>query len=461
MNDNGSKRGKQQKQTVQTESGTKVDSLDDRYDSEFIINLKDHIDAFEPEPVATDYSSLRNTLSAETRRWRVFRKQADAVQCANRWSHLGVLPFTYQHCNCSRRYFLATHPLELWHRNRRRPQNTNYEIIAEGRLSKLYLDLEFDREENQDRDGARMTDTFNKILLHVLNTDFNLQLDLSHVLNLDSTTRKKFSRHIIYQFPIPVLFRSNIEAGVSVTKACELVRAALRREKDLSDLGISRAELEELEVKDKKGKVSLFVDEGVYTKNRHFRLLGSTKFGRGAPLVVSPENKFIPPFCNDDLNQEFILLASLVTYTTMVEYVVPILSVPSKPRMPDPTPVLTSKLQASPFPQLDAFVRRLVHPCTIDVVLNYDDGEKFVFRTKEPGFCSNVERQHSKSRVLYVVDTVQGLYFQRCHNPGCSNFRSKSAPLPLSVQAAIGLPTDEWDQAITTVFSMASLGANL
>jgi hypothetical protein len=46
------------------------------------------------------------------------------------------------------------------------------------------------------------------------------------------------------------------------------------------------AELEELLVYDDKGNLDLFVDEGVYSRNRNFRIYLSTKIGKTNPLVV-------------------------------------------------------------------------------------------------------------------------------------------------------------------------------
>lgn len=43
--------------------------------------------------------------------------------------------------------------------------------------------------------------------------------------------------------------------------------------------------LKRLFVRDKDGSDSLFIDQGVYTRNRNFRIILSSKLGKGTPLV--------------------------------------------------------------------------------------------------------------------------------------------------------------------------------
>lgn len=301
-----------------------------------------------------------------------------------------------------------------------------------------------------------MTDTFNKIILHILATDFHLSLNRTHILDLDSSTGKKFSRHIIYQFPFPLAFKTNIEAGSTVIKACNLIRETLSPDSNTNlceTLKITRSDLEMLEVKDKKGKVTLFVDEGVYTKNRHFRLYGSTKFGRNAPLVLSPQNQFTVPVAIESLRHEYIFLASLVTYSTMIGTVIPVTEVREKTtRLVKPIPELTSKRVQSIYPALDRFILRIISPCNIDVVLHYEGDTILVFVTKEAGYCSNVGRQHQKNRVMYIVHIKRGIYFQKCHDPDCRGYKSKNAMLPRDVLDELGLKKWEWDDVFVTAF---------
>lgn len=46
-----------------------------------------------------------------------------------------------------------------------------------------------------------------------LNVNFKLRCDRSHVVDLDSSSKQKFSRHLIFHLPNAV-FTNNIQAGV-------------------------------------------------------------------------------------------------------------------------------------------------------------------------------------------------------------------------------------------------------
>lgn len=47
-------------------------------------------------------------------------------------------------------------------------------------------------------------------------------------------------------------------------------------------------------VKDKE-EMKVFVDSGVYTKNRNFRLFLSSKLGKARPLMISGKSGCLPP----------------------------------------------------------------------------------------------------------------------------------------------------------------------
>lgn len=74
--------------------------------------------------------------------------------------------------------------------------------------------------------------------------------------------------------------------------------------------GISEELLRELIITDRKGQKKIFVDTAVYTRNRHFRTLGSTKLNKSAPLLVSHINPYQPKLQAD----YSMFLSSLITY---------------------------------------------------------------------------------------------------------------------------------------------------
>ncbi len=53
--------------------------------------------------------------------------------------------------------------------------------------------------------------------------------------------------------------------------------------------------------------------EGVYTKNRNFRLYKSSKLGKNAAFCVAEDNEFVPKPSKHTTNEECIFVASLIT----------------------------------------------------------------------------------------------------------------------------------------------------
>ncbi|XP_035664107.1 DNA-directed primase/polymerase protein-like [Branchiostoma floridae] len=73
---------------------------------------------------------------------------------------------------------------------------------------------------------------------------------------------------------------------------CTKQQSPLAGDTELQELRQAVPGLDQLVVKNKAGERVLFIDAGVYTKNRNFRLYQSTKLGRRAPLLVAPQCKY-------------------------------------------------------------------------------------------------------------------------------------------------------------------------
>lgn len=144
-----------------------------------------------------------------------------------------------------------------------------------------------------------LTELFDE-LRHHFQIIYNISIVRSNMVDLDSTTAKKFSRHWIIHLPNGELFRDAREAGVFVKGLV----ARLEMEQASGLLQTKGRELlaENLFVnaEDSHGestKLTRFIDLGVYTRNRIFRLLGSTKFGKpvDAALRIAENNEFAFP----------------------------------------------------------------------------------------------------------------------------------------------------------------------
>ena len=64
---------------------------------------------------------------------------------------------------------------------------------------KLYFDLEYLLDSNNDKDGNLLTDITIEVVKRSLLLDFGVETNLEDVIILDSTTKKKFSRHLIFR----------------------------------------------------------------------------------------------------------------------------------------------------------------------------------------------------------------------------------------------------------------------
>lgn len=179
-----------------------------------------------------------------------------------------------------------------------------------------------------------MVDIFIKYVCHHLKNIYGVDCNRKYIIDLDSSTSSKFSRHLIFHLPGAV-FKDNIHAGNFVRHICTLLERKLRVGSEFSankDVGsdsyqptwpksevltgngsvhtseinakiqeetqhetftsVNLQELRELIVKDGKGELGIFCDQGVYTRNRNFRIFKSTKIGKDSHLVLSRQNTY-------------------------------------------------------------------------------------------------------------------------------------------------------------------------
>lgn len=93
-----------------------------------------------------------------------------------------------------------------------------YELILENVPCHLYFDLEYEFDENVDKNGELMISQFievfqslNQFITQQLLEKFNITG--FEVIDLTSTTETKFSRHLIFRHDL-FKFVNNIEAGM-------------------------------------------------------------------------------------------------------------------------------------------------------------------------------------------------------------------------------------------------------
>ena len=248
-----------------------------------------------------------------------------------------------------------------------------YEIIRDNVPCRAYFDLEYEKAFNSNVDGDHLTSLWINLVVWKIFELYDIVLGKKDIVVLDSSTPKKYSKHVILIIPVckctknsdtsvvnsvspsgsekvddssagtrtsgEYLFRNNITVGSLV---CLIISDITEKEENSlapshddvleqsslkaddmhtveeTDRGddVNKSTLidsdgqgefhrglpsdsdssmppnsiiqgyEELWVKKENGKVTCFVDLGVYTRNRAFRLWNSSKYGKDAPFQV-------------------------------------------------------------------------------------------------------------------------------------------------------------------------------
>ena len=156
------------------------------------------------------------------------------------------------------------------------------QLIRENRPCNLYFDLEFSRDRNPhlELDAQKeqaLVDAFVTICIAFMRQLLLVSCERDDVIDLDSSTAQKFSRHLIFRIPGRA-WASNAECGRFVRRLA-------------ADLHVRQMEpmIAQFYVATEKPGRSLFVDMGVYTRNRNFRLMKSSKLGKGnGPCLLRP-----------------------------------------------------------------------------------------------------------------------------------------------------------------------------
>ena len=321
-----------------------------------------------------------------------------------------------------------------------------YELIRERAPCRLYFDLEYKVEHNPQVDGGALVDDWLRAVARAVHERYDLVMDgsTSRVVQLDSSTPRKFSRHVIVhlrqpQSSAPLLFRDNRQAGNFVRSILASVRS--------SD--------PQFWLRGEDGP-QCFVDDSVYSRNRCFRMLGSSKFGKG--VVFTSETG------DDDVEG---LLASLVVPLDLTssdaadvatlsfdDDAPPSESASQEERSRVPRNVAAVQprgFEASPLPLVDDFIRCIAVRGGVQgrircwsIIESPEPGSTRAWITYQIAanrWCERIGRAHKSNGTYLVVELVPGEvlpgYWQGCHDPDCRGWRSPAAPLPIDVARSV------------------------
>ncbi|XP_014801141.1 PREDICTED: DNA-directed primase/polymerase protein [Calidris pugnax] len=427
--------------------------------------------------------------------WKIFCRQGEAfnyVKTCKEDVHVFALEKNTQ---SGQRFYLVTTYKELWFYytiGYKTSLMHCYEVIPEKEACKLYFDLEFYKPANPRVDGKSMVAKLIELVSQKLKELYDVSCSAKDVLNLDSSTDEKFSRHLIF-LPQKTAFKDNIhvgnfvrsilqpavrllkskaavvtpEGGAGDVLQCSAEAAGLEgsltnlaaikdasegwaaiahetKDTETSHQG-ENSEFAFLIVNGKDGDKQLFVDLGVYTKNRNFRMYKSSKAGKNVILKIAEDNQFVP-HCEENVSlEEAYFLSSLICNirtrddTRMLSSGFPeerrtsaILNRETPRSSRDPM----EGYQESPYPEIDHFVHSLVNKDGVQGGIrrwNYFSLEEIlVYDISGYRWCENIGRAHKSNNIMILVDLKKEVWYQKCHDPVCreQNFKSQSFPLP-------------------------------
>lgn len=374
--------------------------------------------------------------------WKVFTRQVEAIKYSQVMGE-GLMVFAFEGDaigSGGKRNFVVTHPNQMWLRQKERVPGRRcaYEVIQENSVCKLYFDLEFLYDLNAGRDGVAMTNTLIAIVCHFLYQEFGVNCSRKDIINLAGTSPHKFSRHLIFNIT-GVAFGNNAHVGSFVRMVCNSIRLWSDGSDATNIPGVSLQNLRDLFVFNSSDKKVLFCDEGVYSKNRNFRLFLSTKLGQNFPLIIAKESEYLQDSGSGSCTDEQTFFDSLIT---LVDSTCKILTCKEIEQLPKEHKHISNNkvnvdsnvdgFRQSPFPEIDDFIQSVISTGNIHSWHYFSLSEIIVYNIVRYRFCHNIGREHKSNNIFYVVHLKTASYYQKCHDPDCRDFRSPSWPLPKS-----------------------------
>ncbi|KAL4557033.1 hypothetical protein LXL04_035203 [Taraxacum kok-saghyz] len=368
--------------------------------------------------------------------WATFPRQDEAMKYAK--DHGGVHIFSYQnHATGQRRY-----------KNMNPKFRHHYEVIQEGSPCHLYFDLEFNIKENAEKNGDEMVDILISITFEALFDKYSIEGDTNWVVELDSSTNDKFSRHLIIRLP-GVAFKDNSHVGAFVTEICTRIHNARGKDKRFENLFISK----DTNTNSVDVPRHLFVDTAVYSRNRCFRLHLSSKAGKSSVLFpsgrfkckeMSEEDVFmVSLICNIDTDCEKLLVCKTdLDCVKVLHFDIEKNIECYKPRRREFVATNGYLSGKSPFPRLDEFIEYIGTIGDVQGKIGswywFSEYGLMVYSMSRNRFCERIGRQHKSNKVMYVVDLQKAGYYQKCYDPDCKEniglgYRSPMRPVPEEV----------------------------
>nr|XP_051688935.1 DNA-directed primase/polymerase protein isoform X9 [Oryctolagus cuniculus] len=209
----------------------------------------------------------------------------------------------------------------------------------------------------------------------------------------------------------------------------------------------SDPDLSFLVVKNNVGEKHLFVDLGVYTRNRNFWLYKSSKLGKHVALEIAEDNKFFPKQSKTIPEENQYFLSSFVCNVRFSDTLrILTCDTPQNKRKrmkhfnsTSPSVGTIEGFQCSPYPEVDQFVLSLVTKNDIKGGIRrwsyFFPEQLLVYDIFKYRWCENIGRAHKSNNIMILVDLKNEVWYQKCHDPICKaeNFKTDCLPLPAEV----------------------------
>ncbi|KRY37147.1 Coiled-coil domain-containing protein -like protein [Trichinella spiralis] len=414
--------------------------------------IEDSVKKFKEHPLV---SPRRCSLHDDKYCWKIFRRQNEALTYLKSCSSsepLKLFCFESISMPAGCRTFLISTVSHFWNVYKNLPEFGRhcYEVIREATRCRLYFDLEFYFNSNPSHNGEQCVQIFVSFLCERIHESFGIECTYSCIVDLDASTEKKFSRHLIVHLPENAVFEDNLSVGNFVKDLCARLKSMSTEERrDRS--------LEQLFVINDDGQETLICDLGVYTRNRNFRLFLSSKMNQKNPLKLAKACEFytargIQPSEQEvffdslievlDEKEANVLACTSDKFAHSVKHAAQQHSEHSTLKNQDG--ILEGRHERSPFPEIDCFfedyLQRQNPAAAVRSWIYFKNCQQLLLAVNRRfRYCHRIGREHRRNHIMYMVDLKRAVFYQKCFDPDCQavNYRSNDFVLPDNVAQSI------------------------
>ncbi|KAM7053248.1 DNA-directed primase/polymerase protein isoform 4-T7 [Acridotheres tristis] len=333
---------------------------------------------YERHPLPTVYRPRLSKPSMPSSVWKIFSRQAEAfnyIKTCQEDVHVFALEKNTQ---SGQRFYLVTTYKELWFYYTQGYKSSLmhcYEVIPEKYACKLYFDLEYYKPANPDADGKSMVMKLIELVSQKLKELYDVNCSSKDVLNLDSSTDEKFSRHLIF-LPQKTVFKDNTHIG-------NFVRTILQPAIRLMDSKAAVIPTEEA------GHI-FQCSAGAGLDGSLTNLTAGEDDFKNWPAIAHETKDMEMPHQGENLDFSFLIV---------------------------------NNKEGNKQLFVDLGIRQWSY---------FSLKELLIYDISGYRWCENIGRAHKSNNIMILVDLKNEVWYQKCHDPVCreQNFKSQSFPLP-------------------------------